>query len=350
MELSAQLGNEIITRLSSYVETSINLMDSRGVIIASTDHTRVGRLHGGAVNVCETREPQIIHKTDLHKFPNAKTGVNLPVYHRKELAGVVGMTGDPASIMQTAKMTLASVEIVLEQIYLERESFDLERLWLNWLRKVLLSSMENLEDLKKEAEYTLQIDVEKTWQVIISRTLETDFVKYELKNHNIDYLLVLPFENYTIAVLEPSSLHYTIPIGLQKGETAFGNPEFSLKGIIDSYNQAREALEIFPASPSPVYSKHIPAERLLYNINENTYKNVTSLYSKKLFEMDQIYISTLQIFLQENMKINSTSSVLHIHRNTLNYRLDRIQKQVSLNPREFRDAIIYKTILVCANA
>ena len=51
-------------------------------------------------------------------------------------------------------------------------------------------------------------------------------------------------------------------------------------------------------------------------------------------------------FLENNLNVSETSRQLFIHRNTLVYRLDKIQKLTNLDLRVFDDAITFKMALM----
>jgi len=58
---------------------------------------------------------------------------------------------------------------------------------------------------------------------------------------------------------------------------------------------------------------------------------------------DDVLLTTLKSFLRSNLDVNQTAARLGIHRNTLNYRLDKIRKATSLNPRNFQEARIIQS-------
>ena len=65
-----------------------------------------------------------------------------------------------------------------------------------------------------------------------------------------------------------------------------------------------------------------------------------ALYQSSAFESDMLH--TVNCFLDNNLNIAETARQLHIHRNTLLYRLDQIDKETGLDIRQFNQAMIYK--------
>ena len=94
---------------------TINLMDTGGVIVASSDRSRIGQFHEGAARVLESREPVRIYPGDAGRYAGAKEGVNLPILRDGRLLGVVGILGDPDRVEETANLLGAYVALALEQ-------------------------------------------------------------------------------------------------------------------------------------------------------------------------------------------------------------------------------------------
>ena len=64
-----------------------------------------------------------------------------------------------------------------------------------------------------------------------------------------------------------------------------------------------------------------------------------------MFEtIDNETMITIQKFFENNLNVSETSRQLFIHRNTLVYRLDKVQKQTGLDLRSFRDAVTFKLL------
>jgi carbohydrate diacid regulator len=70
---------------------------------------------------------------------------------------------------------------------------------------------------------------------------------------------------------------------------------------------------------------------------------------QKMDEAHYIYdetLATVNKFFENNLNVSETSRQLYIHRNTLVYRLDKLQKMTGLDLRNFDDAIIFKITLM----
>lgn len=103
---------------------------------------------------------------------------------------------------------------------------------------------------------------------------------------------------------------------------------------------AKQALIFANKNIRVTYSQDWKLERLIAAINELEYKTVSIEFERKIEILDSNYIKTIDTFLGMNLSIKKTSEKLHIHRNTLLYRLDQIHQKVGLDPRSFYDACI----------
>ena len=63
-------------------------------------------------------------------------------------------------------------------------------------------------------------------------------------------------------------------------------------------------------------------------------------------DFDEETLATVNKFFENNLNVSETSRQLYIHRNTLVYRLDKLQKMTGLDLRNFDDAIIFKITLM----
>ena len=65
-----------------------------------------------------------------------------------------------------------------------------------------------------------------------------------------------------------------------------------------------------------------------------------------LESLDAETLQTIQVFFENNLNVSETSRKLFVHRNTLVYRLDKLQKSTGLDLRVFEDAITFKIALM----
>ena len=112
--LDAASAAAFLKRLGEHIEHNINIMDREGVIIASRDPSRVGSFHDAARRLVATGAAveRVMPGSSLPA--GVRPGVNLPVLHRSETVGVVGVTGDPDRVEALAYAVKTSIESMLE--------------------------------------------------------------------------------------------------------------------------------------------------------------------------------------------------------------------------------------------
>src|SRR5690625_3215045 len=167
VNINRKLGQKIIKRIEEYIDVDINIMDLSGRIVASTDENRINEIHSGAIEVIKTNRELILFEGDVKDYEGTKPGANLPIIHLDKIEGVVGVSGNPDEILPMTGLIRVSVEIIIGQSYNQRQKYYKERQWSYWLQQLLHPSGLNERELKREADYTLQTNMEDFWKVIV---------------------------------------------------------------------------------------------------------------------------------------------------------------------------------------
>lgn len=113
--LDAPLARAIVERTMAIIPFSVNVMDERGVIIASGSPERIGEVHPGAQLALTRRATVEIDAADVSGLPGAKPGINLLLTVRGDVCGVVGLTGKPDEVRQFGALVRLTAEMILEQ-------------------------------------------------------------------------------------------------------------------------------------------------------------------------------------------------------------------------------------------
>ena len=116
-----------------------------------------------------------------------------------------------------------------------------------------------------------------------------------------------------------------------------------------SYRQARRAIEIgriYREDETVHIYSSLLLERFLSDIPPETAAHYHSLLfnrrTARLFSEEILY--TVEMFFQKDLNLSDTARQLYIHRNTLVYRLDKVQRQTGLDLRKFNDAVTFKML------
>ena len=143
-------------------------------------------------------------------------------------------------------------------------------------------------------------------------------------------------------------------LGLEKENTthiAYGTIVSELKEVSRSYKEARMALDvgkIFSPEKDVIAYSSLGIGRLIYQLPIPLCK----MFIKEIFggkspdDFDEETLVTIDKFFENSLNVSETSRQLYIHRNTLVYRLDKLQKSTGLDLRVFEDAITFKIALM----
>ena len=124
-----------------------------------------------------------------------------------------------------------------------------------------------------------------------------------------------------------------------------------LKDVSRSYKEAKMALEvgkIFENEKHIVNYEKLGIGRLIYQLPLPLCRMFIKevLHGLTMDDFDDETLATVNKFFENNLNVSETSRQLYIHRNTLVYRLDKLQKMTGLDLRNFDDAIIFKITLM----
>ena len=132
---------------------------------------------------------------------------------------------------------------------------------------------------------------------------------------------------------------------------SYGNIIHEIKDVSRSYKEAKMALEvgkIFYADKIIVPYNNLGIGRLIYQLPIP----LCQMFMKEVFgeqlpdTFDEETLTTINKFFENNLNVSETSRQLYVHRNTLVYRLDKLQKSTGLDLRVFEDAITFKIALM----
>ena len=132
---------------------------------------------------------------------------------------------------------------------------------------------------------------------------------------------------------------------------AYGTIVNEIKEVSRSYKEAKLALDvgkIFYSDRKIIAYSNLGIGRLIYQLPLPLCK----MFIKEIFdgkspdEFDEETLTTINKFFENSLNVSETSRQLYIHRNTLVYRLDKLQKSTGLDLRVFEDAITFKIALM----
>ena len=137
-------------------------------------------------------------------------------------------------------------------------------------------------------------------------------------------------------------------------KVAYGTVVQELKDVSKSYKEAKMALDvgkIFYAEKKVIAYSTLGIGRLIYQLPVNLCKIfIEEIFGDNVpYDLDEETLNTLNKFFENNLNVSETSRQLFVHRNTLVYRIEKIQKSTGLDLRSFDDALTFKIALMVVN-
>ncbi len=239
---------------------------------------------------------------------------------------------------------------------------------LNFIKNFLLDNILPGDILAKAADLHISIDSKRVVFLIQTERI-SDFSVLELiegmfPNKQSDFVVSIDENNVALVKeldgeTEFSDLQ-TIAKGIcdnistevmVKAVVGIGTVINNVKEIARSYKEARVALEVgkvFDDEKSILSYEDLGIGRLIYQLPTTLCELfLTEVFKKgSIDDLDQEIIFTIQKFFENNLNVSETSRQLYVHRNTLVYRLDKIQKITGLDLRVFDQAIIFKVAMM----
>ena len=135
---------------------------------------------------------------------------------------------------------------------------------------------------------------------------------------------------------------------------AYGTIVGELKEVSKSYKEAKMALDvgkIFYAEKKVTAYNTLGIGRLIYQLPIN----LCRIFIDEIFgsnipsELDDETLTTINKFFENNLNVSETSRQLYVHRNTLVYRIEKLEASTGLDIRTFEDALTFKIALMVVN-
>ncbi len=289
----------------------------------------------------------------------------LKILDEGELSNVLVATGPSDDVYTIAKIAVSQIQNL---IIAYKERFDRNNFFQNLLLDNLL-----LVDIYNRAQ-KLHIEVDSPRVVYLIETkLEKENGAMELlrslfSNQNGDYITAVDERNVILIKNLPKgdideedilSTAKTIVDMLNteamlKVRVAYGTVVSELKEVSKSYKEAKMALDvgkIFYAGKKVIAYNTLGIGRLIYQLPVN----LCRIFIKEIFgdhvpdDIDEETLNTINRFFENNLNVSETSRQLFIHRNTLVYRIEKLQKSTGLDIRIFDDALTFKIALMVVN-
>lgn len=325
---------------------TINVMDTKGIIIASSDPSRVGTFHQGALDAVRTGKIVTIRKDQVPFYTGAKEGCNMPLRMNGAVIGAVGIFGDPMEIQYLAHL----LEKYAEKCY-QLEAMAQPNLAEGQLRTHCLLSLLKMTDTTTENAAALMksrnIEMELPVTVWLFTPLSGLFLSQQLeellKSLPRDFLDprrdVWGIVDDRLIALRSARNQQISGAELEKAldgrcRICVGDPVHSLRDVHGGY---RRTLILDSVSDADFNDMQCPEVRFRYlmgsmAIDESEYLDtLQQRLSAAVSPGDQqILLDTARMYYEFSRSVNQASAAMFVHKNTLLYRLHRLLEVLEL--------------------
>ncbi len=348
--ISNQILQNTIDGVKGITKIDLNVIDTEGNVLA------------------ETKKSGLDYETLIRPFADSPAESQamqghqfFKVFDEGQLEYIVVAIGESEDVYTIGKIVVFQIQNLLVA-YKERYDKD------NFIKNLLLDNL-LLVDIYNRAK-KLHIEMKARRVVYIIETsrekdneaLETvrglyaggnkDFIT-AVDEKNIILVKELA-ENETYRDLEKTAQVIVDMLNTEamtRVHVAFGTIINSLKEVSQSYKEAKMAMDvgkIFYSDRRVMAYSNLGIGRLIYQLP----LPLCNMFISEIFgdntpdQFDEETLTTINKFFENNLNVSETSRQLYIHRNTLVYRLDKLQKSTGLDLRVFEDAITFQIALM----
>ncbi|MUV37230.1 uncharacterized protein JNUCC1_01036 [Lentibacillus sp. JNUCC-1] len=371
-----QTSMKAITDISPF---PISVTDETGRIIGDSNPERIGTYHEPSADVLQRDIPQIFEKAAVSTMENVLPGVAVPLYFDNERKGVLGLVGEPDEVLPYARLMKQHVEMVWQDTVRQRID-DLESAILDAFIQYILSAEEL--DGEKVVQYCDMLEINPTLKrYCIVIDLRDTLLRRMQEHHHMsatahfrkilldsvdavfgktpeDLSAFLNTEKIILIKAVTSDDIYWKELDLfrekgtqllkllaahdvKKVSMAAGALSDGLDDLARSYHEAERLIEygrdhgiqpeIYSYQQWDILVSMLP-DRLDDGYKQKLSERFAALYRDKQFPD---LAASFEEYCHHNLNISKTAAALFIHRNTLIYRLKKIETITQLNLTRF---------------
>ncbi|WP_066384012.1 CdaR family transcriptional regulator [Neobacillus mesonae] len=396
MKILEHIAQDIVEKASGILHYPISITDNEGIIIGSTDKSRIGIFHQPSLEVIK-KNVMVYCKSKIEK--RVLPGVSAPLKFNNKVIGVLGIVGEPREVEKYVQLVKNQVEMMCQEAF-RKEMVELKEKMIEMFVHQMIHFNENeshvIDQIYQSAKLLeFNIDTDRVCLLIdiknfsnrLSANKEGDdlferfplqyfqpevlsFLQLIFKENKDDIVSFLSLERFIVIKSLPyprsfSALMESLEEKLQKINTfletkywvsaiiAAGDVSSCLSGISESYRNAVKAMSIGlrfePDAAIHLYNNREILLRMLPKELSNDYQNKLLKLAHPLIQQDNydVLASTFIGFCKYNMNLSEASRNLYIHRNTIIYRLEKISEITSLNISSFEHCMLLYTGIQC---
>ena len=347
--ITAQVIQSCLDDLKTITKVDLAVVDVEGVMVAKNSDRFEQNVEFVTEFAASPAGSQVLQGCQYLKIYDEED----PVY--------VLLCGDSSEEYMIGKIAVSNIQNLITAY---KERFDRNNFFQNLILDNLL-----LVDIYNRAK-KLHIEIQKPRVVLLleipagKENYAMEFLKSMFSAQSGDYVTAV--DENTLIVIKQVEAKDSYAEVVEVAETtvammnteaminvrvAYGTIVEELKDVSKSYREAKMALDvgkIFYAEKTVTAYSTLGIGRLIYQLPIN----LCEMFIEEIFggkvpeELDEETLTTINTFLENNLNVSETSRQLYVHRNTLLYRLEKLEKYTGLDIRIFDDALTLKIALM----
>ena len=364
MYLLPELAVKIVRDVEQVLAEEIIVADTDGIIIASTESERIGSFHEGAHRVVKTMDKLYIDDRLAQSLKGVKVGINMPIVFHSGVIGVIGITGQPKGVEPFADIIRKMTELIIQEAYysqqLEWKTRGLESFFYEWV------NIREIEDDFLERGRLLGIPVNGRhvcclFQVDAERLngTEADWIEQELvelfrRFFTDEQDMIIRWGHGRYLLLKSCGKE----MNKDKLAYLFGKLEKSIRNtynaaiyagigktigtaiIEQSYKEAKKALKVAQKQGNIIFYEDLMLEVILEEIPNEMQQEFANRVLNPLLDHKEL-LETIKMFIKQNQSIKKTAEHLHLHINSLHYRLNQVRQLTGIDPKESEGLVLF---------
>lgn len=352
--INQQIAQEIVDTIKDISGRNINFINKNGMIIASTNTSRINTFHEIGHQVAITGNTMEV--SDDTSYSGTQKGINIPITYNGNVIAAIGISGELEEVRKYAYLAQKITSILLKEReldmlgvqkknrlnYIIRSLIHNEPIQQTYLKKTIQSFNFNEDTpcravlIHLNAKYNpsnLFMIQDKITSVI--EALGAQLYTYNYPN---EYIILLPAEDL---LQQHYLLEYLVETYAPILSISIGK-KTTFSDISESYKCALLAMNSTPNTHGLVHYDALDYELIIGNVPETIKEQYLQ---KTIVRLNETELEILQTYFEEGMSLQKTSDKLFMHKNSLQYKLNHIASTCGYNPRDFKDAVILYTAL-----
>ena len=368
LELSRRSAQAIVEEVGAIVRQNINMMDRNGRVIASTDASRVGSVHDIARQMVENGTGEL-YVTEEQATPTVRTGLNLSVSHQGRIVGVIGITGPYEEVSGYGQVVKKMVEILIrENVQQDRQRMS-RRVLSRFLEDWIMGSGLMQPQALGERGFRLGIDISLPRRVMVVSPKQLE--KYASTAEGQKILeqagqaaeeaagagsLMLSNSGRQIILLhrmndrkmEAAARRICEAVREKTGLLMSAGIDGGAQDVHVAYSQANKAWRSARTSQRDILTyDQVTLELFTEDVSDTVKQEyVGKVFRKCSHEELCQWMGLLEEYFGQEGSLLHTAQALHIHKNTLTYKLRKLQELTGYDVRlPSQSPVLYMAML-----